>query len=125
MYSSASGHRPISGLAPGGARHFPSHVHNENLNTVHRAGSTDGVATGAGLQAVCSAWLGVPFLPAAVAMLQLLVFVKKVRLVPMPSPAKACTGEANAHALNVAVANTKRGTLSLSGHSHRWASDTA
>ena len=46
---------------------------------MYRAGSPEGVATGAGLQAVCSAWLGMPFLLAAVAMPQFLAFVKKAR----------------------------------------------
>lgn len=46
---------------------------------MYRAGSPEGVATGAGLQAVCSAWLGVPFLLAAVAMPQFLVFMKRFR----------------------------------------------
>jgi cytochrome c-type biogenesis protein len=43
------------------------------------AGSADGVAAGAGLLAVYSAGLGVPFLLAAVAMPQFLVFMKRFR----------------------------------------------
>jgi cytochrome c-type biogenesis protein len=43
------------------------------------AGSADSVTTGAGLLAIYSAGLGVPFLLAAVAMPQFLVFMKKFR----------------------------------------------
>ncbi len=43
------------------------------------AGSADSVTKGAGLLAIYSAGLGVPFLLAAVAMPQFLVFMKKFR----------------------------------------------